>query len=151
MVLRICRACLLLMVLMLFQGSVSLVAPPLMTNLAGKSFGSRTRVNTLLYAKKRTGRKSPRSTGDIEELISSESFTFNNFSRVPIRSEGEDEGTVLFPELEQTGIDEKKLRESPFGKVLFGYLVDRVDPGMNSQIGDVIERVVILGLGGAPA
>ena len=122
MVLRICRAFLLLMVLMLFQGSVSLVAPPLMTNLAGKSFGSRPRVNTLLYAKKRTGRKSPRSTGDIEELISSESFTFNNFSRVPIRTEGEDEGTVLFPELEQTGIDEKKLRESPFGKVLFGVL-----------------------------
>jgi hypothetical protein len=28
----------------------------------------------------------------------------------------------MFPELEQTGIDEKKLRESPIGKVFFGVL-----------------------------
>ena len=51
-----------------------------------------------------------------------DSFAFSNYSRIPSRPEGEEEGTVLFPELEQTGIDEKKLRESPFGKILFGVL-----------------------------
>ena len=54
--------------------------------------------------------------------MGTDSFAYGNYSRVPSRAEGEDEGTVLFPELEQTGIDEKKLRESPFGKILFGVL-----------------------------
>jgi len=29
---------------------------------------------------------------------------------------------IVFPELEQSGIDERALRKSPFGKVLFGVL-----------------------------
>ena len=95
------------------------IAPPCY-NRRCVARGARIGRSTLLLAKK--NRKGPKSSGDIEELISGESFTFNNLTRAPLRSEGEEEGTVLFPELEQTGIDEKKLRESPFGKVLFGVL-----------------------------
>ena len=75
---------------------------------------------SVLHAKKK--RRGPRSSGEIEEIMGKDSFAFGNYSRVPSRPEGEEESTVLFPELEQTGIDEKKLRESPFGKVLFGVL-----------------------------
>lgn len=41
--------------------------------------------------------------------------------RFPARNESTT-GNVLFPELAQAGIDEKALRNSPFGKVLFGVL-----------------------------
>lgn len=57
---------------------------------------------------------------DVEEIIQSiiekKNTSYSTIGRVT----GSDK--VVFPELEQAGIDEKALRKSPFGKVLFGIL-----------------------------
>ena len=82
-----------------------------------------------LYAEKKKKRPARTTTGEIEDLLNAivdDSFkkdglgSNKNEIQVPI---GQNEtNTVLFPDLEQVGIDEKKIRESPFGKVLFGVL-----------------------------
>jgi hypothetical protein len=61
---------------------------------------------------------------DIQQYLDNDNFT----SLYPVNSsmiipKGKDSSnTVLFPEIEQAGIDEKALRNSIFGKVLFGAL-----------------------------
>jgi hypothetical protein len=81
--------------------------------------------SALYMAKKKKSKVAPSEVQDLMSIINErgpDTNVYGNFSRKPMRAEGEDEGQVMFPELEQTGIDEKKLRESPFGKVLFGVL-----------------------------
>lgn len=52
----------------------------------------------------------------IQNIIEKKNTSYSTIGRVT----GSDK--VVFPELEQAGIDEKALRKSPFGKVLFGIL-----------------------------
>jgi hypothetical protein len=52
----------------------------------------------------------------IHKIVDKKNSSYSTIGRVT----GSDK--VVFPELEQAGIDEKALRKSPFGKVLFGIL-----------------------------
>jgi hypothetical protein len=86
---------------------------------------TRSVANFQLSAKKRKARKT--SSGELEDLlmaIADQAESTLNLSHIgPIS----DSDQLIFPELEKAGIDEKKLRTSPFGKVLFGIL-DRLFP-----------------------
>ena len=57
---------------------------------------------------------------DILRSIDEDSHSLaKNISRIgPARNKSD----IIFPELEQSGIDERALRKSPFGRVLFGVL-----------------------------
>jgi len=88
------------------------------------------------------------SSGEVEDLISaivaSEKST-DISTNVSVPFGQEDTDTILFPEMEQMGIDERKIRASPFGKVVFGLLdtlfpvfkepnwFDIYDPPLNSE------------------
>jgi len=75
--------------------------------------------NVALCAKKKRSKARTKSSGDVEDIMDGD-YIDTSF-KVLKRPEGS-EDSVTFPELEQTGIDEKKLRESPIGKVFFGVL-----------------------------
>lgn len=67
------------------------------------------------------------SSGDVEDVLTEMAPLDGlrpNIS-VPLGQDSTDE--VLFPEMEAIGIDEKKIRASPFGKLVFG-LLDTVFP-----------------------
>ena len=57
---------------------------------------------------------------DILRSIDEDSHSFaKNINRIgPARNKSD----IIFPELEQSGIDERALRKSPFGRVFFGVL-----------------------------
>jgi len=57
---------------------------------------------------------------EVESLLGAEQLNTSTSTQLAARNESS--GNVLFPELAQAGIDEKALRKSPFGKVLFGVL-----------------------------
>jgi hypothetical protein len=57
----------------------------------------------------------------IEDIVI-ENASPNTFRNASQSFNTNDSDKVLFPEMEQAGIDEKALRKSPFGKVLFGAL-----------------------------
>lgn len=65
--------------------------------------------------------------GEVEELLENLSINQESLKSNISLSFGPNTGSdkVVFPELEQAGIDEKALRKSPFGKVLFGILGKR--------------------------
>lgn len=67
-------------------------------------------------------------TTDIENIINNNKKQ-SNFQTLNLTIIGNptNSSKVQFPELEQSGIDEKALRQSPFGKVLFWFL-DRLFP-----------------------
>jgi len=78
-------------------------------------------LSSALYARK------PRPVpyfDEIQQYLDQDNFTtlypINSSMIIP---KGKDSSnTVLFPEIEQAGIDEKALRNSIFGKILFGVL-----------------------------
>ena len=73
------------------------------------------RDHPLLFAKKFTPIEDVLSTKDRLDGIK-----FMNASQSLVSKNESD--TLLFPEIEQLGIDEQALRKSPFGKVLFAAL-----------------------------
>jgi hypothetical protein len=64
-------------------------------------------------------------TGSVEDLIEQTAASRRGNISVPLGRE--DTTDLIFPEFEQIGIDEKKIRASPFGKILFGVL-DKLFP-----------------------
>lgn len=69
-------------------------------------------------------RKPQQERNDVEELITGFPSPIRNLT-LPV--EDGDKDTLTFPELEASGIDEKALRKTPFGKLLFSVL-DNVFP-----------------------
>lgn len=102
--------------------------------------GSSNSNSTSSSSGRKKGSSSSSSAGDVEDVVSSSfSSLYGNEFKKSVRpasqsaksssgsskgegSEDDDGNKVMFPELEQTGIDEKALRSSPIGKVLFGVL-----------------------------
>lgn len=84
-------------------------------------FRRNTRSNTILYARK--PRFNPFQQ-DIQEYLDASNFTqwYPNNSSMTVQRGRDSNSTVLFPEMERAGIDEKALRASPLGKILFPIL-----------------------------
>jgi hypothetical protein len=59
--------------------------------------------------------------GEVEELFYEDELKRNR-TGWKVGKTKDDSGKLQFPELDQAGIDEKALRASPFGKILFGVL-----------------------------
>ena len=68
---------------------------------------------------KRSKRPSSVSTGDVEDVITSYEWLDQNYSAV---ENPRDNDKLNFPEASQSSIDEKALRKTPFGKILFGVI-----------------------------
>eukprot|EP01041_Mallomonas_annulata_P003880 gene3880-7749_t len=61
------------------------------------------------------------SSGDVEDVLTGlEILSNRTMGLIPNMNGSSDQ--LLFPEMEQLGIDEKKIRESPFGKIFFPIL-----------------------------
>ena len=65
---------------------------------------------------------------EVEDFILGSNFDNPVINYTAVESKSINGTEVLFPELAQAGIDEKALRSSPFGKILFGIL-DLIFPG----------------------
>jgi hypothetical protein len=76
---------------------------------------------TIQHAKRRRST----STGDVEDVISAmPSNRSTGMTITPFSTESGElpDNKVVFPEVEQFGIDERAIRNSPVGKVVFGIL-----------------------------
>ena len=73
----------------------------------------------LWMAKRRAREQLPT---EVENLILGLPSPIRNMTIVPEEDRGDDQDKSYFPEIGQAGIDEKALRASPFGKVLFSVL-----------------------------
>lgn len=63
-----------------------------------------------------------RATNDVEEFIARSGTNITAIMPSVPDTTIDSPDKIIFPEMEQVGIDEKKLRQSPFGKILFGVL-----------------------------
>lgn len=73
----------------------------------------------LMAVPKRIKKPTSVSTGDVEDVITSFEWLDQNFSAV---ENPRDTDKLNFPEASQSSLDEKAIRKTPFGKILFGVI-----------------------------
>ena len=77
------------------------------------------RSNTILYAKR--PQMNPYQD-DLQRYLDQGNFSALYTRNNSMTLNKDSQSTPLFPEMERAGFDEKALRSSPFGKILFGIL-----------------------------
>ena len=102
-----------------FSTQVKAFSLSLQLKSAIKSLTKQSASSLFMTAPKRSKKSSSISTGDVEDVITSFEWLDKNFSAV---ENPRDNDKLNFPEVSQSSMDEKALRKTPFGKILFGVI-----------------------------
>lgn len=108
-----------------FPHNIQSFGSPMQSQLLLNSFISPAQLRSLsassLFSRRKTFDE-PKSIADLESIIAdSGGANYLNYN-VSLNANRSSSDMLVFPEMQDAGIDEKALRASPFGKILFGVL-----------------------------
>ena len=112
----LCISC---MCILLASPQIEAFIPSFQLKSTSKSLTKQVASCLSMAVTKRSKRPSSVSTGDVEDVITSYEWLDQNYSAV---ENPRDNDKLNFPEVSQSSIDEKALRKTPFGKILFGVI-----------------------------